>query len=74
MRMTLREFARSHRIDAGNLSRIERSKVLPSAPMALYWLRTYGFERMGQPWQRAVNAYCKELVAEARSELERKAD
>ncbi len=70
MRKTLREFARSHQLDAGNLSRIELSRVLPEAPLAMILLHTYGFERMGQPWQRAVNAYCRELVIEARSKLE----
>ncbi len=67
---TLREFSRAHRLDAGNLSRIERSKVLPSAPLAMSLLCTYGFKRMGKGWNAAVNAYCSELVAEARSELD----
>ncbi len=74
MGFTLREFARTNELDAGNLSRIERSKVLPEAPLAMTLLLTYGFERMGKDWKRAVNAYCSELVTEARSKLESKED
>ena len=69
--MTLREFGRAHHLDAGNLSRVERSKVLPSAPMAMILLYTYGFQRTSKRWTPVVNAYCRELVAEAREEFER---
>ncbi len=68
---TLREFARTKELDAGNLSRIERSKVLPEAPLTLFLLYTYGFKRGGKGWKAAVNAYCRDLVADARSELDR---
>ena len=61
-----------HSLDAGNLSRIERSKVLPEAPLAMTLLCAYGFERGGEDWKRAVSAYCSDLVTEARVELERK--
>ena len=66
---TLREFARAQKLDAGNLSRIERSKVLPFPPLARTLLETYGFQRLGKAWRFAVNAYCRDLVVEARNEL-----
>ena len=72
--MTLREFARAQSLDPGNLSRVERSRALPEAPLALQLLRRYGFSRMGEEWMRAVDAYCRELVERARGELSRQAD
>ncbi len=41
LRETLREFSRRTGRDAGNLSRVERSKVLPAVPMAGALLRLY---------------------------------
>ncbi len=73
MGLTLREFARTKELDAGNLSRIERSRVLPSASLARFILFTYGFSALSVGRKQAVNAYCDELVTAARSELERKA-
>lgn len=71
MEWTLREFARANELDAGNLSRIERSRVVPTAPTAKRLLCMYGFQPLTKSWKRAVDSYCRELTIEARSELER---
>lgn len=71
MEWTLREFARANELDAGNLSRTERSRVLPTAPTAKRLLRVYAFQPLTKPWKRAIDAYCREVAAEARDELEK---
>lgn len=68
---TLREFARAKDLDAGNLSRVERSRVLPSVPTAKRLLLVYGFKPRSEPWQYAVDTYCRETTSEDRMEFER---
>lgn len=66
---TLRRFCRANAGDAGNLSRIERSLVLPSAHMAGYLMRVYGFEQDTQDYEAAQEAYLAEVRKHAKAEL-----
>lgn len=66
---TLREFAKARGLDAGNLSRIERSLVLPGPRIARKLLQTYGFIFLTSEWRQATDAYCRGVSREAREKL-----
>ncbi len=66
---TLREFAKARGLDAGNLSRVERSIVLPSARLCRKLLQLYGFRFLTAEWYEAVEAYLEELSEMARCAL-----
>lgn len=65
---TLRQFARAQGLDAANLSRIERSLVLPSPPYAWKLLRIYGLGRTAR--RVAVKTYLAEKARETQALLE----
>ena len=65
---TLREFARARGLDAGNLSRIERSIVLPSPGHARELLEIYGVR--DSEWEEMMEAYLQEKLHEIRLVLE----
>lgn len=69
--VTLREFARHNAKHAGNLSRIERSLILPGAVKACELMESYGIEQGSPLWEHAWKAYCLELIEHVKAKVKR---